>query len=330
MGVGTATDGAADVIVLQDGSGNDIIRGFDAPTGSGTNFTGIDTLDVSNLYDLPLGDPARTPVRTNDVVVSDDGSGNALLTFPNGESITLVGISPADADNPFYLNAIGIPMPDGTVEGTAGADVIDQSYTGDPDGDMVDGDDAILAGDTANDDLIYGYDGNDSITAGDGNDEIYGGTGNDTIGDFGTDAGNDTVFGGEGDDRLNGGIGDDTVYGGTGNDYLMAGTGTDTLYGGEGSDFFAVTDDHDSTTIVGGEDVEEHKPHPEGLLLAKEKLKIKKEQAIYIGDSLVDVEAAKAAEIDFIAVLTGTVSKQVFEDKKCRSIQNLHYLLQNI
>ena len=255
LGVGTATDGAADVIVLQDGSGNDIIRGFDAPTGSGTNFTGIDTLDVSNLYDLPLGDPARTPVRTNDVVVSDDGSGNALLTFPNGESITLVGISPADADNPFYLNAIGIPMPDGTVEGTAGADVIDQSYTGDPDGDMVDGDDAILAGDTANDDLIYGYDGNDSITAGDGNDEIYGGTGNDTIGDFGTDAGNDTVFGGEGDDRLNGGIGDDTVYGGTGNDYLTAGTGTDTLYGGEGSDFFAVTDDHDSTTIVGGEDV---------------------------------------------------------------------------
>jgi len=83
-------------------------------------------------------------------------------------------------------------------------------------------------------------------------------------------------------------------------------------------------------TIVGGEDVKEHKPHPEGLLLAIEKLEINKEQAIYIGDSLVDAGAAKSADIDFIAVLTGTVSKTSFDNENCKSIEHLNHLLQLI
>jgi len=70
---------------------------------------------------------------------------------------------------------------DGTVEGTAGNDVIDVAYVGDPDGDMVDNNDAILPGDTGNDDLIFGYEGDDSITAGTGDDEVYGGSGDDVI-----------------------------------------------------------------------------------------------------------------------------------------------------
>jgi len=84
-------------------------------------------------------------------------------------------------------------------------------------------------------------------------------------------------------------------------------------------------------TIVGGEDVNEHKPHPEGLLMAIEKLGIEKLQAIYVGDSLVDATAAKAAGIDFIAVLTGTISKDKFEKEECINIlPNLNSLLQNI
>ena len=233
LGAGTP-DGDADVVILQDGFGDDVIESFDAPTpnGDGT-FTGIDTLDTTNLFDLPLGDPDRTPVMTNDVVVSDDGAGNALLTFPNGETLTLVGIAPADADNPFYLNAIGIPMPDGTVSGTAGDDIIDGSYVGDPDGDIVDNNDAILAGDTANDDLIYGYAGNDTILAGDGNDEVYGGDDNDLVAGA---AGDDTIYGGAGDDALQGDAGNDTIFGGSGNDTLFGGVGNDTLIGGDGDD----------------------------------------------------------------------------------------------
>jgi len=193
-------DGDADVIVLQDGSGNDTIREFDAPTpnGDGT-FTGIDTFDVTNLTD------GVDPVDVFDVTVTDDGSGNAVLTFPNNESVTLIGIDPAVADNPQWLIAAGIPGPDGTVEGTSGDDSINASYTGDPDGDMVDNNDAILPGDTGDDDLIYGYGGNDNIFSGDGNDEVYGGEGNDLIQDGGI--ANSTLDGGAGDDRINSGAG---------------------------------------------------------------------------------------------------------------------------
>ena len=186
------SDGDADVIILQDGFGDDTITNFDAPTDNGDGtFTGIDTLEVSALTD------GTDPVNVNDVTVSDDGSGNAVLTFPNGESITLDGIDPVDADNPFYLNAIGIPLSDGTVSGTAGADTIDAGYIGDPDGDMVDADDAILAGDVIDDDLIEGNGGNDSISAGAGDDEVYGGDGADTI-NGGDD--NDTLYGGNTDE----------------------------------------------------------------------------------------------------------------------------------
>tara|TARA_R110002051_G_scaffold33923_3_gene75513 strand:- start:13898 stop:19153 length:5256 start_codon:yes stop_codon:yes gene_type:complete len=227
LGAG-APDLNADVVILQDGFGDDTVNNFDAPVLNidGT-FTGIDTLDVTNLLDAG-GDP----VKTNDVAVSDDGFGNAVLTFPNGETLTLNGIAPIDANNPFYLNAIGIPLPDGTVSGTVGNDIIDGGYTGDPDGDMVDGNDAILAGDVNNDDLIYGYAGSDVISAGDGADEVYGGADNDT---------------------LYGGAGNDTLDGGTGADTLFAGLGNDTLIGGSGDDTFVVADGFGSDTITGGE-----------------------------------------------------------------------------
>ncbi len=226
LGAG-APDGQADVVVLQNGFGHDIISSFDAPTANGNGtFTGIDTLNVTALTN------GTRPVNVNDVTVTNDGSGNAVLTFPNGESVTLIGISPTAANNPLYLNAIGIPLSDGTVEGTAGSDLIDGSYTGDPDGDRVDDNDAILPGDTGNDDLIYGYGGNDTIVAGDGNDEAYGGTGDDT---------------------LFGGAGTDTLFGDAGNDTLYGGAGADLLYGGADADTFVETDGFGADTIVGGE-----------------------------------------------------------------------------
>ncbi len=125
------------------------------------------------------------------------------------------------------------PQLDGTVEGTAGNDIIDIAYTGDPQGDRVDRNDAILPGAAPNDDLIYGYGGNDLIKAGLGNDKVYGGSGNDTI--FG-EAGNDVIYGGKGDDSIDGGEGNDILYGDAGNDILIGGRGNDTVYGGDGND----------------------------------------------------------------------------------------------
>ncbi|SLN19496.1 Hint domain-containing protein [Pseudooctadecabacter jejudonensis] len=240
---GTSGDGDADLVILEDGFGDDIISEFDAPTpdGDGT-FTGTDMFDVTGLTNA-----AGDPVTTDDVTVTDDGSGNAVLTFPNGESVTLIGISPTDADDPFYLNAIGIPSRDGTVEGTAGDDLIDAGYTGDPDGDLVDAGDAILPGDTGDDDLIFGFGGNDSIEAGNGNDEVYGGTGADTI-DGGD--GQDDIFGGDGSDSITGGGGNDSIDGGLGGDTLLGEGGDDVIEGGDGDDTIDGGDNVD--TLFGG------------------------------------------------------------------------------
>jgi phosphoglycolate phosphatase len=66
--------------------------------------------------------------------------------------------------------------------------------------------------------------------------------------------------------------------------------------------------------VVGGEDVICHKPNPEGLLKALEKLGISKNEALYVGDSTIDAEAAKNADITFCAVLTGTSTQMEFEE----------------
>ncbi len=122
---------------------------------------------------------------------------------------------------------------DGTVEGTSGDDVIDGNYTGDPDGDLIDADDQILAGAGVNDDLVYAGAGDDLVLAGNGDDEVYGGTGDDTL--CGQD-GSDLLFGGVGNDILEGMNDNDTLYGGAGNDLLMGDAGEDELYGGAGDD----------------------------------------------------------------------------------------------
>ena len=53
-------------------------------------------------------------------------------------------------------------------------------------------------------------------------------------------------------------------------------------------------------TAVAYEDTTRHKPHPEPLLLAANRLKIKPSGTVYIGDAASDMEAAKAAGMKFI------------------------------
>ena len=63
---------------------------------------------------------------------------------------------------------------------------------------------------------------------------------------------------------------------------------------------------------VGFEDVEAPKPSPEGLLKAIAKFGSNKQTVLFIGDSLIDANTAKNADVDFAAVLTGTTTKQDF------------------
>lgn len=71
--------------------------------------------------------------------------------------------------------------------------------------------------------------------------------------------------------------------------------------------------------IIGVENVKNVKPDPEGLNLACKKLRLNKEKVVYVGDSIVDAEAAQRAGIGFIGVLTGTTLRQEFYE-----YDNLH------
>lgn len=65
--------------------------------------------------------------------------------------------------------------------------------------------------------------------------------------------------------------------------------------------------------IIGGEDVTQLKPHPEGLQKALQQLGADPRQTLYIGDSIVDAQTAQAASVDFAAVLHGVTSRQELE-----------------
>lgn len=49
------------------------------------------------------------------------------------------------------------------------------------------------------------------------------------------------------------------------------------------------------TVVIGGDDVKNKKPHPEPLLMVAEKLGLAPAELLFVGDSLNDIQAAKAA-----------------------------------
>lgn len=61
--------------------------------------------------------------------------------------------------------------------------------------------------------------------------------------------------------------------------------------------------------IIGGEDVSQHKPDSACLLAASQALGIRPAEALYVGDSGVDGEAATRAGMGFVAVLSGATSE---------------------
>lgn len=165
------------------------MEGFEAPidNGDGT-YSGVDMLDVSGMTDAE-----GNPVTVANVTVTDtngDGSGDAVLHFPHfGEGLTLTGVPVSAVSSPAQLVAMGVPDAgrNDIVEGTAGDDLIDADYEGDPEGDRVDANDAA---DASNDDVIEAGAGDDTVFAGLGADTVYGGDGHDRL------------FGGEGVTRL--------------------------------------------------------------------------------------------------------------------------------
>jgi Ca2+-binding RTX toxin-like protein len=223
----------------------DILANDRDQTATGLTITQINGTNViaGQTVSLATGEQVRLNADGTITVFSDADLGTNALTYSIVDSAgnTDVGY--------IFIQTVAATGPDGIVQGTAGNDVIQVGYLGDPDGDRVDNNDGRGVGGTTGDaDYILAGAGNDSITANLGNDVIYAGTGNDTA--FGGD-GNDWFALGDGNDSGNGGIGNDTLYGDAGNDALSGGDNNDLIYGGAGGDtlFGGSNDD----TLHGGE-----------------------------------------------------------------------------
>jgi phosphoglycolate phosphatase len=85
--------------------------------------------------------------------------------------------------------------------------------------------------------------------------------------------------------------------------------------------------------IVGGENVTFHKPDPESLRLAMDRLEAVRENTLYVGDSIVDARTAENLGVPFIAVLSGVTPGEVFHGYPrvaiLRSVQDLPGFLVN-
>jgi Ca2+-binding RTX toxin-like protein len=143
--------------------------------------------------------------RDNNIVVSRDTAGHLLV---NGGAVRVLGGVPTVANTALIA-----------VFGQGGNDTI-----------ALDEINGVLPRA-----LLFGGDGNDTLTGGSGNDLLFGQAGNDVL--FGK-GGNDLLFGGAGDDVLTGGAGDDQVFGEAGNDRMIwnPGDGSDVNEGGAGID----------------------------------------------------------------------------------------------
>ncbi|MBD3786351.1 MAG: cadherin-like domain-containing protein [Sphingomonadales bacterium] len=268
-------DGGIDEDTIEGGAGNDtVIGGQGADVLSGGDDR--DTFTVATA-EAGIGDQIDGGEGGDDYDVLDlTGAGpvNIIYDATNPENGTVEFLD-TDGNVVGTLDFVNIEnvitdQGDGIVEGTDGGDPIDINYTGDPEGDRVDNNDALIPGDAPNDDRIeagagddtvYAGVGDDTVEAGDGDDEVYGQDGDDSlIGGAGNDtieggAGNDTIEGGEGDDSITGGAGDDSVAGGTGQDTVLAGAGDDTLDGGDGDDRLYGEDGADLLTGGQGQDL---------------------------------------------------------------------------
>ncbi len=190
----------ADVEAVYGSEGNDTLRG----KGAGND-------DSVVLYGRG-GDDILTGSRGGSVLSGDEGNdtlnaveGSDLVLGGTGDDF-IVGLSLS------IQNAIGTD----TIFGGAGNDTVDILNYGD--------------------NLIFGGDGEDSLTGGYGDDSVSGDDGHDTIRDLGGDNtlsggnGNDKIFGGDGDEIISGGGGNDTIWSSQGDDWIEAGEGDDRIW----------------------------------------------------------------------------------------------------
>ena len=189
-------------------------------TGLGLTITEINGVPVivGQTVTLPTGEQVTLNADNTLTVLADGDLGSEPFTYTVVDSAgnTRVAFITLTTEADIPLNYI--------VEGTSSDELIDSTYTLDPQGDVIDGNNAA---DGSNDDMV-------EAGAGSGNDTVFGEAGNDLL--FGFD-GNDEITGGDGADIINGMTGNDLLDGGADNDTFVieAAFGTDSIVGGEGT-----------------------------------------------------------------------------------------------
>lgn len=72
----------------------------------------------------------------------------------------------------------------------------------------------------------------------------------------------------------------------------------------------------DFEVVIGADDVVNPKPHAEPVLKALELMKVRKDEAVYIGDSVHDMESGRAAGVRTAGVLWGPFTRAELERTK--------------
>ena len=158
---------------------------------------------------------AFTATEASVTVLATDADAGDTLTIPGGPSgvVTTLpersfAITPVSRGNG-ATDITTIRVNDGTVSSAAfGTLILDNDFSN-----------TLGTSSETLPQVIYGFEGVDTIIGGSGNDSLFGGIATDSISGG---AGNDQLFGGAGNDTLNGGLGDDSLNGGSGVDTVTA------------------------------------------------------------------------------------------------------------
>jgi hypothetical protein len=185
----------------------------------------------------PVANPDSATTAQNTAVILEASTLLANDTDPNGDSLSLTGVSNAVNGSVTFSDGNVIFTPSTNFTGNASFDYSISDVQGGTSSANV----SVAVGGTQ-----IGGSGDDTLTGTEGNDLLNGRRGNDTLTG---NAGNDTLIGGNGKDFLLGSAGDDLLDGGNGTDTLRGGLGNDTLTGGNRQDIFVFADGEGIDTI---------------------------------------------------------------------------------
>ena len=213
------------------GTGSDVYVGGTAidNVNSGINDTGYgdSANDTNHIY---LGAGSDEFHGGDGIDIVDGGSGNVSqikndlknLGFINIENITSQSMTDSSSDT----NTINLGAGNDEYRGGKGKDIVHGG---------------------ADDDKIWGDDGENELYGEAGNDHLYGGKDKDII-DGGDD--NDYIHGYDGNNELSGGTSNDHIYGGKDNDTINGGTGKDVMSPGTGINTIDCGQDNDQDIVA--------------------------------------------------------------------------------